>query len=147
MCRHKVPTFMASASCIKKRISLSPKKKKIRATTAKKQSERNAVRHTDFSARSGIPAPRFCPTKVAAAFARPQAGKIVKMHIRIAVPYPAVAVSPDSAIIFARKIQLQLPIINWNIPPAEVLRILRIIEKLALKCFRANLINDLPLNK
>ena len=39
---------------------------------------------TDFSARSGLPAPRFCPTKVAAAFAIPHDGRMVTTMMRMA---------------------------------------------------------------
>src|SRR5437868_8924616 len=109
MRRHKVPALTASTSCVKKPTSTWPKKKKTTATSAKKQSARNAVRQTDLSALSGCPAPRFCPTSVAAALARPHAGKMVKMQIRMAVPYPEVAALPDSEMIFNKNIQLQLP--------------------------------------
>ncbi len=43
------------------------------------------VRHTELSARSGRRAPRFCPTKVAAAFDNPHAGNSEKITIRIAI--------------------------------------------------------------
>ena len=110
--RQSVPWLTAMGLLVKNLISGSPKKKNMTATKAKKHSAKNALRHTDFAARSGCFAPRFCPVSVAAALAIPQAGNIVKMQIRIAVKYPAVASTPDSAIIFAKNIQLQLPIRN-----------------------------------
>ena len=39
--------------------------------------------HTERSARSGFPAPRFCPIKVAAAFESPHGGNRAKMMMRM----------------------------------------------------------------
>ena len=50
-----------------------------------------AVRITDCSALSGWPAPRFWPTKVAAALLIPHAGKIKNITILMAIWYPAEA--------------------------------------------------------
>jgi hypothetical protein len=53
--------------------------KKMTETEARKIILYFAAFQTDFSALSGWPAPRFWPTKVAAALERPQEDKIVKM--------------------------------------------------------------------
>ena len=66
----------------------------------------------DFSARSGNPAPRFCPTKVAAALLIPQEGRIVNIRILIAMVYAAKATLPNSAIIRTNPIQLPVEMIN-----------------------------------
>ncbi len=45
----------------------------------------NAAVHTARSARSGLPAPRFCPTIVAAALLMPNAGSSAKMITRMPI--------------------------------------------------------------
>ena len=45
----------------------------------------NAAVHTARSARSGLPAPRFCPTIVAAALLMPKAGSKAKMIMRMPI--------------------------------------------------------------
>ena len=64
---------------------------------------KKAVRQTDFSALSGCFAPRFWPTRVAAAFAIPHAGNMVKINTRIPIVYPASASLPNCAMIRIRK--------------------------------------------
>ena len=71
-----------------------------------------AVFETDCSARNGCLAPRFCPTKVAAALLKPNAGKIKKTIHLIAIVYPATASLPKPVIILAMAIQLAEPIKN-----------------------------------
>ena len=57
---------------------------------------------TDRSALSGKPAPRFCPTRVAAALLMPQAGKSAKRRIRMAMVYPARAAAPKTEMILIK---------------------------------------------
>ena len=52
------------------------------------------VYHADFAALSGFPAPKFCPTKVAAALLIPHDGNMVKIITLMATVYPATAESP-----------------------------------------------------
>ena len=73
------------------------KETKITVTSAMKAMFHAPVTHTARSARSGARAPRFCPTSVAAAFATPQAGRMMKMTMRIAITYPASTTLPKVA--------------------------------------------------
>ena len=57
------------------------------------------ARHTDVSARSGWPAPRFWPTSVAAAFDSPHDGISTNMMMRITMVQPATATLPNDAMI------------------------------------------------
>ena len=54
-------------------------------TSPRKTMLKTPVRQTELSARSGRRAPRFCPTRVAAAFDKPHAGSSEKITIRIAI--------------------------------------------------------------
>ncbi len=91
------------------------------------------VLQTAFSALSGLPAPRFWPTSVAAALAIPHAGRIVKMIMRMAIVYPARATLPKCDIMRIRKIQLEDAMINCPVPPAETLIKLQIMSGLTGK--------------
>ena len=75
---------------------------------------------TEASARSGCCAPRFCPTRVAAAFDMPQAGIIVNIITRIAMVAPATASLPMLARIRIRKIHEVIATSIWPTPPSEV---------------------------
>src|SRR5581483_2923155 len=77
---------------------------------AKTNTQYRHASHTDDSARSGRPAPRFWPTSVAAAFARPHAGSSAKITIRIAMVYAATALLPNDAIVRTRTTQLVVAI-------------------------------------
>ncbi|MNY62258.1 hypothetical protein D3C86_1990470 [compost metagenome] len=72
-------------SCVNKLITLSAVKRNKIPNDPKNSMLKNAVLQTDRSALSGKPAPRFCPTNVAAAFAIPQAGMMAKITTRIAI--------------------------------------------------------------
>src|SRR5437588_12417692 len=55
------------------------------------------VRHTEASARSGLPAPRFWPTSVAAAFDKPHDGISTNIRMRTAIVHAATATLPNDA--------------------------------------------------
>jgi hypothetical protein len=78
------------------------------------------MRHTAASARSGSPAPRFCPTSVAAALDMPQAGIRVNIMMRIVIVAPATASVEMLARMRIRKIQAVIDTIIWPMPPSEV---------------------------
>src|SRR2546421_4070325 len=69
----------------------------VSPTTAKNMTLYRHACQTDASARSGLPAPRFWPTSVAAALASPHAGRRAKSTMRIAIVYPASAALPNDA--------------------------------------------------
>ena len=50
------------------------------------------ARHVDATARSGLPAPRFWPTSVAAALPSPQDGSQMNSNMRRPIVYAATAV-------------------------------------------------------
>ena len=62
------------------------------------------IRQTAASARIGSPAPRFCPTRVAAALDMPQAGISVNIMMRMAMVAPATASVETLARMRMRKI-------------------------------------------
>ncbi len=74
-----------AGSVVMMRTKNSAQKRNKAETIAMKMALYFAVFHTDCSARKGCPAPRFWPTKVAAALLRPKAGKIKNMIHRIAM--------------------------------------------------------------
>ena len=107
-----------------------------------------AVCNTESSALSGCPAPRFWPTKVAAALLIPQAGNRKNMITRIAIWYPALAsLWPVCTTRLASTIQLPLPIKNCNVPGQAMFINDLIISKSGVSAFNVNLTIRLPLNK
>ncbi len=90
------------------------------------------MRHTAASARPGSPAPRFCPTSVAAALDMPQAGISVNIITRIAIVAPATASVDTLARMRMRKIQAVIAMIIWPMPPSDV----RTIPTSATTCTR-----------
>ena len=66
------------------------------------------VRQTDRSALSGLPAPRFWPTSVAAALLMPQDGSIANTMILIASVLAAAAALPKLAMIRTTPIQAHI---------------------------------------
>gem|GEM_PF-6599170 len=77
---------MATAgSLVKKEIIQGAKNRNINDMLAIKIALYFAVRITDCSALKGCPAPKFCPTKVAAALLMPQAGKIKNSTMRMPI--------------------------------------------------------------
>jgi hypothetical protein len=70
---------------VKKPITVSPQIRKKTVTRAMNAMLYSPVCQTERSARSGWPAPRFCPTRVAAALHIPQDGMMAKMSTRMAM--------------------------------------------------------------
>jgi hypothetical protein len=58
---------------------------KTTATTSRKTVLKTPASQAERSARSGLFAPRFWPTRVAAALARPHEGRMAKMTRRMAM--------------------------------------------------------------
>ena len=112
MRRHSDAKAITPASSVKNETMGFAKNMNIIITKPIKIILKNPVLHTDFSARSGWLAPRFCPTIVAAALAIPQAGRIVNIITLMAIVYPASATLPKVEIIRMRKIQLDEAITN-----------------------------------
>src|SRR5690349_5947605 len=116
-------------------------------TKARKTIFKKPVFQTDFSARSGCPAPRFCPTKVADALAMPQEGRMVNTITLRAIVYPAIAALPNSDTIRAKKIQLADPIRNCPVLPADTLSTCTITFQSILKLLVFSLTMLFPKNK
>ena len=115
-----------TAGCVvKKDMITSAATKKNTVTMLIKMALYFAVFKTDSEARCGWPAPRFCPTNVAAALLNPHAGSKKNMRILMAIIYPAEATLPPvSATHLVRNIQLQDPIMNCKVPgPAIITRL------------------------
>ncbi len=108
-------TFTTPGSVVIIRTRNSAQTKNKADTQAIKIALYFAVFQTDFSARSGWPAPRFWPTNVAAALLKPKAGKIKNTIHLIAMVYPATASLPKSVIMRAIAIQLAEPIKNCKV--------------------------------
>ena len=101
------------------------------------------VIHTDFWARSGFPAPRFCPTRVAAALLTPQAGSRANMMRRMAIVYPATAAPPKRAMMRKIPIQLEVPIRNCSMPTPEIRSRRFIVARSTFRQLRSTLIAPL----
>ncbi len=71
------------------------------------------------SARPGWSAPRFCPTRVAAALAIPHEGNSTNITIRMAMVYPATASSPRLVTTQTRKIHEEVAMRFCPMAPRE----------------------------
>ena len=78
------------------------------------------VIQTDFSARSGRPAPRFWPTRVAAALLIPQEGRMANAIMRMPTVYPATGALPNPDRIRMSPSQLVMLIKPCTIPVPEI---------------------------
>jgi hypothetical protein len=85
MRRHSAPAATTAGSEVKIRTSDSLNDTYTTATASRKAMLAQPVIQTERSARSGCPAPRFCPTRVAAALDTPHEGSRVKMKMRTAM--------------------------------------------------------------
>ena len=83
--KQDTPYGTTSGSVVNIPISRSANVTKMIATTPRKHMFAKPVTHTERYARAGFPAPRFCPTSVAAALLMPHDGSIAKMMIRSAI--------------------------------------------------------------
>ena len=145
--RHSTPWWITSGSDVKKGMNAGAKRMKIMEMTNKKIMLKYAERHTDFSARSGLKAPKFWPTRVEAAAAIPHAGKMVKMMILIPMEYPATAASPNTAIIFMIKNQLAVAINHCSTPVEDTRINFLMMSPNHTRCLRCRWIRLLPLTR
>jgi len=75
ICRQMVPMRNTAGSVVNNETICGARPTEITPRVVMKIVLYSVARQADFAARSGLPAPRFCPTSVAAAFPIPQAGK------------------------------------------------------------------------
>ena len=101
---HSPPMAMTCPSAVKSAINASCRKKKSTETARVNTMFIQPIRQTAASARIGSPAPRFCPTRVAAALDMPQAGISVNIMMRMAMVAPATASVETLARMRMRKI-------------------------------------------
>src|SRR4051812_12265629 len=88
--------------------------KKMTPTTPRKTTLYWVARQTDVSARSGFPAPRFCPTNVAAAFESPHDGSSTNTTTQMGMVQLAPAALPNVARIRTSHTQLLVAISIWK---------------------------------
>ncbi len=88
-----------SGSCVNHPTTISAKTTNTTASAPSTPTLNQHARHTDVSARSGLPAPRFWPTSVAAAFDNPHDGISTNMMILITIVHAATATLPNDAMI------------------------------------------------
>ena len=88
-----------SGSCVNHPTTTSAKITNSTPSTPRTATLNQHARHADDSARSGWPAPRFCPTSVAAAFDSPHDGISTNMMIRMTIVQAATDTLPNDAMI------------------------------------------------
>jgi hypothetical protein len=108
--RQVIPAWIIATSFVKREINSPGLVMKIRAINPRRIILNQAAAITDRSALRGSLAPRFWPTRVPAALARPQEGSKVKIRIRIPIKYPATTSVPKPLIIRTINIQLEVAI-------------------------------------
>lgn len=136
------------ASFVKKEMMAGANESNITDTSAINIALYFAVLITESSARCGCSAPRFCPTRVAAALLIPHAGNKKNMMSLMAIWYPAEAsLWPVVTTRAASTIQLPDPIKNCKVAGQAMSTMERMIVQSGTRCFSVNWTSRLPLNK
>ena len=141
---HSPPIATTAASSVNRPTIASCQMKKSTETARVKAMFIQPIRQTAASARSDLPAPRFCPTSVAAALDMPQAGISVNIMMRIAIVAPATASVDTLARMRIRKIHAVIATIIWPMPPSDVRTICNIVAPCQRRATRAMRRRSLP---
>ncbi len=97
MRRYVLVTASTSASLLKSRLNGAASTASTRAMTAPRARQKSALRRSASAMRSGLPAPRFWPTKGPMTADMAKNTTRLSASMRVAAPYPATARSPKPA--------------------------------------------------